>query len=211
MEVYGSNELSCIAISSPADQDAHPNSVGRIVDEIEAQIVDANDRPLPDGSVGLIRFRSDRAATGYDHDPEADARAFRDGWFYPMGLAAMNEDGYIFLTGRVDDQISNDGIKFYPIEVENVLLSHPNVSETAVFGWPHERHGEVAVAAVVSDTPLSYQDLAAFSRTRLAEYKIPTQVLFVSKMPRNPMGKILKLELKKLLRRELAKRMSQQS
>ena len=205
-EVYGVNELNAIAISTPADQDAHPESVGRVVDGIEAQIVDANDRPLPDGRVGLIRFRSDRAATSYLNDPDANALAFRDGWFYPMDLAAIDAGGYVFLKGRADDIISCDGIKFYPIEVENVLLSHPNVSEAAVFGWPHERHGEVAAAAVVTSTPVSYEDLVTFCRRHLAGYKSPRTILFVPRMPRNPMGKILKAELKDRLRQELAKR-----
>lgn len=205
IDAYGTNEITWISVATPADQDAHPQSVGRLVDGLEAQVVDGNHQPLPLGDTGLIRFRSSRIAASYQHDREANARCFRDGWFYPMDLAAISEDGYLFLKGRADDLLSFDGIKFYPIEVENVLLSHPNVTEAAVFGWPHEQHGEIAVAAVVTSAPVSYEDLAAFIQSRLANYKIPRTILFMPRMPRNPMGKILKTKLKNIMRKKLAK------
>jgi acyl-CoA synthetase (AMP-forming)/AMP-acid ligase II len=161
---------------------------------------------LPFGSVGLLRVRSDHTASGYLNDPEADARAFRDGWFYPMDLASINEDGYIFLKGRADDMINIDGIKFYPIEVENILLSHPEVMEAAVFAWPHPLHGEVAVAAVTTSAEVRRDHLRDFCRNRLAEYKVPQLFMLVGEMPRNPAGKILKRDLKQRLRRQLAQR-----
>ncbi|MDP7342069.1 MAG: hypothetical protein QF767_01585, partial [Alphaproteobacteria bacterium] len=136
-------------------------------------------------------------------DPEADARTFRDGWFYPMDLAAINEAGYIFLKGRADDMISCDGIKFYPIEVENVLLSHPDVKEAAVFGWPHPLHGEVAMAAVTTGTPETSKTLQDFCLQRLAAYKAPQLVMRMAEMPRNPAGKILKRHLKERMRRKI--------
>ena len=95
---------------------------------------------------------------------------------------------------------------FYPIEVENVFLFHPNVAEAAVFGWPHERYSEVAIAAAVTRAPVSDEDLVAFSRSQLADYKIPGTIPFVPRMPRDPMGKILKSKLKDRLRQELVKR-----
>ena len=168
-------------------------------------MVDGEHQPLPFGSVGLIRVRAECAATGYLNDPEADARAFRDGWFYPMDLAAINDDGYIFLKGRADDLISFEGIKFYPVEVENVLLSHPDVTEAAVFGWPHPRHGEVAVAVVTSSAPAISDDLPAFCRRRMAGYKVPRVFTLAPEMPRNSMGKILKDKLKEDLKQTLAK------
>ena len=199
-------ELGPLTVATPADQDAYPQSVGRVVNGVEAEVVNESHRPLPPNCVGLIRFRADHYPTEYRGDPEATARSFRDGWFYPMDLAAMNEDGYVFLKGRADDMISMDGIKFYPIEVENVLLSHHQISEAAVFGWPSKRHGAVAAAAVVTSSPVSDKDLVAFCRSHLAAYKVPRTILFVPRMPRNPMGKILKTELKEALRRKLAKR-----
>ena len=123
-----------------------------------------------------------------------------------MDLAAIDEDGDIVLKIRADDPTSNDRIKVYPIAVENVLLSYPKVSEATAFGWPHEQHGQVAVAAVVTSAPVNCEDLATFCRHHLADYKIPGTILFLPRMPRNPMGKILKTELKDRLRQALAKR-----
>jgi long-chain acyl-CoA synthetase len=118
----------------------------------------------------------------------------------------MNADGYIFLKGRADDIINYDGIKFYPIEVENALLSHPDVTAAAVFGWPHPRHGEVAVAVATTSAPATSKDLMAFCRQRMAVYKVPQTVMLVSEMPRNHLGKILKGKLKQALTQKLAKR-----
>jgi acyl-CoA synthetase (AMP-forming)/AMP-acid ligase II len=202
--VYGCNEQPWISAATPADQDGEPDSVGRPVAGLEAEIVDQDHRPLPLGSVGLIRMRSDHTATGYLDNAEADARAFRDGWFYPMDLAAINEAGYIFLKGRADDMLSYDGIKFYPLEVENVLQSHPDVKEAAVFGWPHPLHGQIAVAAVTTSAALAGDDLKDFCARRLAQYKVPKLVLRVAEMPRNPTGKIVKRRLEERMRRKLA-------
>ncbi len=204
--VYGANELSWISVASPADQDAYPGTVGRPVPGVEAEIVDTDHQPVPPGDAGLLRLRSDCAASGYLNDREADARNFQGGWFYPQDLAVINEDGYLFLQGRADDLISVDGIKFYPIETETVLLSHPAIREAAVFAWPHPLHGEVAAAAVASDTAVTRQDIKAFCARHLAPYKVPRIVMLLSKMPRNPAGKIVKRRLKEGLKRKIAAR-----
>ncbi len=202
--IYGTNEQGWISATTPADHDAEPDSVGRPVAGVEVEIVNADHQPAPLGSVGLLRIRSDHFATGYLNNPQADARAFRDGWFYPMDLAALNQDGYLFLKGRADNLISADGIKFYPIEVETVLLAHPAVSEAAVLAWPHPRHGQVAVAAVTTRAVVSDKDIKAFCRRNLALFKVPQLVLQVAELPRNEMGKILKRHLKEELSREIA-------
>lgn len=205
-EQLGSNEAGLLALALPADQDAYPDAVGRIVEGVEAQIVDDEDRLLPAGEIGQVRFRSAGYPTHYLDDAAATARAFRDGWFYPGDLAALNEEGYLFFKGRADDVINNSGAKFYPIEVENVLLQHPHVSEAAVFGWPHARAGEVAVACVAADSAISVQDLQAFCRQRLAGYKVPQIVEVMAELPRNAMGKVLKVELKENIQRAVAER-----
>ncbi|MDJ0949148.1 MAG: class I adenylate-forming enzyme family protein [Alphaproteobacteria bacterium] len=204
-ERYGLNETGAIAVAAPADQDAVPDAVGRLLDGIDAQVVDSDGRPLPTGEVGLIGFRGAHFPTGYFRDPDETARAFRDGWFYPSDLAALNDDGYVFLKGRADDVISNEGAMFYPIEVENVLLMHPAVAEVAAFGWPHPRQGEVTAAAVVMKSAISFDELFRHCQQHLAAYKVPKMILAVQEMPKNPMGKIVKAQLKELLRKELAK------
>jgi acyl-CoA synthetase (AMP-forming)/AMP-acid ligase II len=204
--VYGANELSWISVASPADQDAYPGTVGLPVPGVEAEIVDHDRQPVPPGEVGLLRLRSDCAATGYLDDPVADARNFQDGWFYPMDLATINDDGYIFLKGRADDLISVDGIKFYPVETEAVLLRHPAVRDAAVFGWPHPLQGQVTVAAVTTDAPVTRRGIKAFCVRHLAPYKVPRIIMLLDEMPRTSTGKILKRRLKEKLRQKIAER-----
>jgi acyl-coenzyme A synthetase/AMP-(fatty) acid ligase len=207
-EQLGSNETGPLVFGKPADQDAYPEAVGRVVDGVEAQIVDNDDRPVPAGEVGLTRFRGSGYPTRYLDDPDATARAFRGGWFYPGDLAALNEEGYLFFKSRADDVINNAGAKFYPIEVETVLLAHPQVSEAAVFGWYHTRSGEVAVACVVAGPAVTTKDLKAFCRQRIAGYKVPLVIELMAELPRNAMGKISKSELKENIERDLAARTS---
>src|SRR5580693_758749 len=111
-------------LGAPADHDARPAAIGRVVDGIEAQVLGEDGRPLPPGEVGLVGFRGEGFPTEYVGNPEATGRAFHDGWFYPGDLAAIDADGYFFFKGRADDVISNAGVKFYPIEVERALLAH---------------------------------------------------------------------------------------
>jgi acyl-CoA synthetase (AMP-forming)/AMP-acid ligase II len=210
-EQLGSNEAGLLALALPVDQDAYPESVGRIVAGVEAQIVDDEDRPLPPGQVGLVRFRGAGYPTQYLDDPEATARAFRDGWFYPGDLAALNEEGYLFFKGRADDIINNAGAKFYPIEVETVLLTHPQVREAAVFGWFHRRYGEVAVAGVVTTADVTTKQLQGFCAQALASYKVPYVIELMDELPRNAMGKVSKGELKDMIERTLTERQAAQS
>ncbi|MCZ6591203.1 MAG: hypothetical protein O7B98_08710, partial [Alphaproteobacteria bacterium] len=118
----------------------------------------------------------------------------------------LNEEGYLFFKGRADDVINNGGAKFYPIEVEIALLAHPDVREAAVFGWPHTRFGEVAVACVVTNSRISIQDLQTFCKQRLAGYKVPEIIEVKGELPRNAMGKILKRELKDTIERTVVER-----
>ena len=208
-EQLGSNEAGLMALAMPADQDAYPDAVGHIVEGVEAQIVDDADIPLPAGAVGHVRFRGAGYPAGYLDDPEETERAFRDGWFYPGDLAALNGEGYLFFKGRADDVINNGGAKFYPIEVETALLEHPDVGTAAVFGWPHTRLGEVAVACVATSAAISTQDLQRFCKRRIAGYKVPQIIEVMANLPRNAMGKISKIELKDVIKRNLAERKSE--
>ena len=207
-EQLGSNEAGLLALALPADQDVYPDAVGRIVEGVEAQIVDDKDQPVPIGEVGLVRFRGAGYPTRYLDDPVATVRAFRDGWFYPGDLAALNEEGYLFFKGRADDVINNAGAKFYPIEVEAALLAHPDVSEAAVFGWPHVQFGEAAVACIVAEPAPSADDLKMFCAQQIAGYKVPQIIHVMAKLPKNAMGKISKRDLKNTIQRIVAARPS---
>ena len=207
-EQLGCNEAGLLTLALPADQDAYPHAVGRIVDGVAAQIVDDADQPLPAGAIGHVRFRGAGYPTRYLDDPEATARAFRDGWFYPGDIAALNDEGYLFLKGRADDVINNGGAKFYPVEVEAALLAHPRVREAAVFGWPHARFGQVAAACVVAVQPLPILDLHKFCAQHIAAYKVPTIIEFLPELPKNAMGKVVKGKLKPIVARAVAAQQS---
>lgn len=198
-EQLGSNEAGLMAFATPADQDRYPDSVGRVIEGVEAEIVDTDGNALPAGEVGNVRFRAPGYPSRYLDDPEASRRAFRGGWFHPGDLAAMNEEGYLFLKGRADDVINNSGVKFYPVEVETVLLSHVGVTEAAVVDWPHALYGEVAVAFVVLNSQVALDELRDLCARRMAPFKVPHHLVAVSEMPKNPMGKILKGTLRQTL------------
>ncbi|NNE85042.1 MAG: acyl--CoA ligase [Alphaproteobacteria bacterium] len=208
-EAMGTNEAGLLTFASPMDQDAHPEAVGRIVvgvEGVEAQIVDDDDQPLAAGEIGQVRYKSTGYPTHYIDDSEATARAFRDGWFYPGDLAALNDEGYLFFKGRADDIINNAGAKFYPVEVENVLMAHPQVSAAAAFGWPHAKLGQVAVACVAVTADVTAEELQAFCKQKIAGYKVPAIIEVMPELPRNAMGKILKTELKDVIERGITER-----
>ncbi len=198
LETYGTNEVGDLTVATPEDQEKYPGSVGRVIDGVEFQVVDGLDNPLPPQSVGQVRVRAQCFPSAYLGSTEAAGRAFRDGWFYPGDLAHMNDEGYVFLMGRADDVINNSGVKFYPAEIEDVLLAHPDVAQAAVFGWPHFGWGEVAVACVVRSSDVSLSTLSAFCRERLPSYRMPAWILFQRELPRNATNKVVKAELRKI-------------
>ena len=202
-EIYACNEVGLFSVSSPADQENPTEAVGRVIPEVEAQIVDNEHRALPAGAVGQIRFRGDGYPASYRRNPEADALFFRDGWFYPGDHASIDEEGYVFLRGRSDDAISSEGVLYYPKEVENVLALHPAVEEVSVFGWPHVQTGEVAIAFVVRETPVTWEALHAFCSDRMAGYKVPAWYEFPSELPRSALGKVVKSRLKEIFAEHL--------
>jgi acyl-coenzyme A synthetase/AMP-(fatty) acid ligase len=194
-EIYGTNEIGGVARATPEDQDKHPDSVGRVFDDVEVEITDGDGQVLPFDSAGLIRLRSLKMTKGYINNPRMNARHFKDGWFYPGDVAKLNEDGYLFLLGRADDIINSAGVKFYPIEVENVLLSHPAVREAAVVPLPHKLAGQMAGAAIVVESEVTFEQLEKYCAERLAAYKVPYVISFRKTLPRNAMGKVLKRKL----------------
>jgi long-chain acyl-CoA synthetase len=205
-EVFGTNEVGHLAVASPADQDTYPESVGRLVPGIEAQIVGENGLTLPFGETGEIGFWGESFPQGYHNNPQATQRHFRDGWFYPGDLAALNRDGYIFLKGRADDVINRAGVKYYPGEVEAVLLSHPSIRDVAVIGGPHGLLGEVSVAFLVCERSVGSDEIQQFCKDRIAMNKAPHYVFFLSELPRVAAGKTDKKMLRLAFQRYLETR-----
>lgn len=191
-EYYASTEGGGVSLLQPEDQELHGESVGRPVFGVDVEIVGDDDRLLPPGQIGRLRYHGPGVATGYFRDPEASREAFRDGWFYPGDLAEMDESGYIFLRGRSKDMIIRGGINIYPPEIEAILMEHPEVADAVVVAWPSREFGEEVAAFVRNRNPVSPSELIDWCRTRLAAYKRPRQIFLVSEFPKNSSGKVVK-------------------
>jgi 2-furoate---CoA ligase len=143
----------------------------------------------------IVSLESPEAFAGYWRRPDADARALRGGWYFTGDLVYEDDEGDIYTVGRVDDMIISGGENIYPIEVEDVLLGHPNVAEACVVGLPDERLGQVVTAFVVCRaTPVDAEALDAFCRAApgFAAFKRPRRYEFVAALPKSPTGKLLR-------------------
>jgi acyl-CoA synthetase (AMP-forming)/AMP-acid ligase II len=194
-EYYASTEGGGVTLLGPGDIEGHGESVGRPVFAVEVEVVDDEDRPLPAGMIGKLRYRGPGVATAYHRDPEASVEAFRHGWFYPGDLAEIDAEGFVTLKGRAKDMIIRGGINIYPADVEAVLTTHPAVAEAAVVGWPSREFGEEIAAFVRLTGTASEAELIGFVRERLARAKWPRGVFVVEDLPKNGAGKVLKREL----------------
>lgn len=137
---------------------------------------------------------SDEAFTGYWNRPDADAKAIRDGWYATGDIGRIDEDGDLWVVGRVDDMIISGGENIHPVEVEDVLTRAPGVREVAVIAAPDDRWGQRVVACVVADDGVTAEDLDAYclASDRLARFKRPREYRFVPELPKSPSGKILR-------------------
>jgi len=167
----------------------------------DLRVFDEEGREVPqDGStLGEIVVRGNAVMEGYYRDPEATAKAIRDGWFHTGDAAVVHEDGYVEIRDRIKDVIISGGENISSIEVEGVLLRHPAVREAAVVGMPHEKWGEAPHAFVVLKPGASAaeDEIREFVRSRLAHFKVPQWVSFVDELPKTATGKIQKYVLRK--------------
>ena len=171
-------------------------SVGRPVFGAEIDIADEDDRSLPAGEVGRIRYRHPGTASGYHNDAEASREAFRDGWYYPGDLGWRDGGGFLYLAGRARDMIIRGGVNIYPAEIEHVLSRHGSVVESAVVAWPSREFGEEIAAFVVTrDNAADPEMLIGWCREKLARYKVPRAIFPIDDLPKSGVGKVLKADL----------------
>lgn len=196
---YGQTELAPVAtILKPEDQLRKLGSAGRPAINVETRIVDDEGHDVPVGAVGEIVHRGAQVTNGYFRDEEKTATAFIGGWFHSGDLGYFDQEGYLYVVDRKKDMIKSGGENVASREVEEQIFAHPKVAEVAVFGIPHP-HWIEAVAAVVvprENVELSVAELDAYCREKLAGYKRPKHFAFVSELPKNASGKILKRELR---------------
>jgi acyl-CoA synthetase (AMP-forming)/AMP-acid ligase II len=193
LEAYGMTEASHQVATNPLPPLPHkPGTVGL---SAEVSIIDENGRHLAANTPGEVVVRGPNVMRGYRNNPEANAAAFIDGWFRTGDIGAVDNDGYLALTGRIKELINRGGEKISPQEVEAVLLEHPAVAEAAVFGLPDPKYGEHVSAAVVLRSAATERELQFFCGTRLADFKMPEVIHLVSAIPKNALGKVQRLAL----------------
>ena len=172
----------------------HLASIGQCIPEGEVRIVDDQDQDVPIGTVGEIIVRGKKVMRGYWDNVEATEETLRGGWLHTGDLASMDEDGYLYLAGRKKDMIIRGGENIYPVEIENVLHSHPKVMEAAVVGVPDDYWGEIVKAVIIlkPGQQATSGEIIEYCREKLASYKKPTMIDFVDALPKNAMQKVLK-------------------
>jgi long-chain acyl-CoA synthetase len=197
LEGYGLSEASPVVSMNPVAGPWKAGSIGVPIPDVEVSVQDEQGRPLGVGEVGEICVRGGNVMRGYWNQPGESAHALRHGWLLTGDVGYHDADGYFFITDRKKDMLLVNGINVYPREIEEVLYRFPGVKEAAVVGVPDSRKGEQPVAFVATENgALDELALLRFTRERLADYKVPRQVVRLDALPRNATGKILKTALR---------------
>jgi HIP---CoA ligase len=201
LTAYGLTEATGFVTACRAEDDAETvaTTSGRAIEDVEVRIVDDDGNALAPGEPGEIVVRGYNVMSGYFEDPEQTAATVdAGGWLHTGDVGTLDERGYIRITDRKKDMYIVGGFNAYPAEIESVLTAHDDVAQVAVIGVPDERLGEVGMAFVVPTTGRTVDPgaLLAWSRERMANYKVPRSVRVVDALPLNPAGKVLKYELR---------------
>jgi acyl-CoA synthetase (AMP-forming)/AMP-acid ligase II len=188
------------------DPETIATTSGRAIPDVEVLVVDDDGDEVPRGEPGEVVIRGYNVMTGYFEDPEQTAEAIAaDGWLHTGDIAVMDERGYIDITDRKKDMFIQGGFNAYPAEIENLLLDHPDIAQVAVIGVPDGRLGEVGMAFVVPTTGSrpAEEDLVAWAREHMANYKAPRYVEILEALPVNASNKVLKIDLRERARTRL--------
>ncbi len=198
LEGYGLSETSPVATFSHLDREPKAGSIGTPIWGVEVKLVDDDWNAIDDpDQVGEIAIRGHNIMKGYYKRPDDTAAVMRDGWFRSGDLAKRDEEGYYFIVDRAKDMIIRGGYNVYPREIEEVMLTHEDVSLVAVLGVPHDSHGEEIKAYVIRNegASITEDELVEWCKEQMASYKYPRLVEFRDDLPMTATGKILKREL----------------
>ena len=207
VQIYGQGETPMVATALSRQHlvdTQHPRhreriaSVGVAQTPVQLRVSDEHGVALPCGEVGEVLVKGDSVMAGYWNNPQATAAAIQDGWLFTGDVGSLDADGFLTLKDRSKDLIISGGSNIYPREVEEALLTAAGVMEVAVVGAPDAEWGEVVVAFVVvqEGADLGEQDLDRHCLQAIARFKRPKQYRFVSELPKNNYGKVLKTELR---------------
>ncbi len=196
IEGYGLSESTCRSTFNPPDERRRAGSCGLPIGN-EMKIVDDADREVEDGALGEVVLRGENILKGYYKNPDATAIAFRNGWFHTGDIGYRDLDGFFYIVDRKSEMIIRGGENVYPREIDEVLYQHPAVAAAAALGVPDPLYGEEVAAFVVlkEGREANQEEIIAFCRERLADFKCPKTVRFVEEIPKGPTGKLLKREL----------------
>nr|WP_287412334.1 long-chain fatty acid--CoA ligase [Pseudodesulfovibrio sp.] len=199
-EGYGLTEASPVTHFNPLEGISKVGSIGLPFPDTDAKIVDMDvgGEPLPPGKRGELVVRGPQIMKGYYNRPDATADVLRNGWLYTGDIATMDEEGYFYIVDRKKDLIISGGYNIYPREIDEVLHSHPMIKEAVSVGIPHETRGEIVKAYVITQPgeELSRNDVIAYCREKLANYKVPRKVEFRKDLPKTMVGKVLRRALR---------------
>ncbi|MBY0336909.1 MAG: acyl--CoA ligase [Acetobacteraceae bacterium] len=196
VESYGMTEAAHQMASNPLAGPRKPGFVGQAAGP-EVAIMGDDGRILPQGSIGEVVIRGPNVTRGYDSNPDANAKAFTDGWFRTGDQGMFDRDGFLQLTGRLKELINRGGEKVSPLEVDGVLSAHPAVAQALTFAIPHAKLGEEVGAAIVlrEGAALSEHELRDFAAKQLADFKVPRKVVFLDEIPKGATGKLMRIGL----------------
>lgn len=198
---YGLTETCGVVTACQRDDDPETiaTTSGRAIPDVELRCVDDAGEPVPTGEPGEVVVRGYNVMVGYFDDPGATAEAIdAAGWLHTGDVGVLDDRGYLRITDRTKDMFIVGGFNAYPAEIENLMLAHEAIAQVAVIGVPDERLGEVGMAFVVLRPGASAtgDEIVAWARDRMANYKAPRSVAIVDELPMNATGKVLKFELR---------------
>jgi long-chain acyl-CoA synthetase len=198
LEGYGLTEASPVVSAHRLSGVRKLGSVGQSIPGVTVSIRDDDDCALPAGEVGEVCVKGPNVMIGYYRNPEETAKTIRGGWLRTGDMGRLDEDGFLYIVERKKDLIIRGGFNIYPRDVEEAVYGFPKAAEAAVIGVPDALMGEEVVAFVVlkPGQAATAEEVIAFCRTRLAKYKCPKEVRFVEALPKSPVGKILRKELR---------------
>ncbi len=207
-EFFGATETSCVTYMRPEDQLRKPGSCGKPAMGCDIKLLDENRNEVHPGQPGIMYVKHDFLLDGYYRNPGATEASYHDGYFTVGDMGRVDEEGYYYIVDRAVDMIISGGVNIYPAEIEEVLYGHPDVFDVSIVGAPDPDWGEKIIAYVVprEDAVITEKDVMDYVTGRLASYKKPREVFFVSEIPYSPSGK----QLKRVLRQEYANRSNRQ-
>ncbi len=198
IEGYGMSEGSPVVTFNQLDVGRKPGSIGTPVWGVQVKVVTENGEEAAVGEKGELLYKGHNVMKGYYNNPQATAETIKNGWLHSGDVAIKDEDGFFFIVDRTKDMIIRGGLNVYPREVEEVMATHEAVSLVAVIGVPDEQYGEEIKACVVlkEGKQATADEIRDFTKSKLADYKYPRVIEFMSALPMTATGKILKKELR---------------